>query len=78
MGVDRRDRYGCGITDENLGRIFEPFFTKEVGRRPALRRFTVSAPTGGYLGVESVVGQERPYDLLPTARRRRLESDAKM
>ena len=68
---------GCGIAEENLERIFEPFFsTKERGRGVGLGLATVLGiiqQSGGYLLPESVAGKGSVFRVyLP-----RLRSSAK-
>jgi two-component system cell cycle sensor histidine kinase/response regulator CckA len=58
---------GCGIAPENLGRIFEPFFsTKEVGAGTGLGLATVYGivkQTGGFVFVESRLGEGSRFSI---------------
>lgn len=59
---------GHGISDENLAKIFEPFFTtKPIGQGTGLGLATVYGivrQTGGYVDVESAVGQGTTFRIL--------------
>ncbi len=58
---------GCGIPQENLNRILEPFFTtKAVGQGTGLGLATVYGiirQTGGYLHVDSQVGKGTTFSI---------------
>jgi PAS domain S-box-containing protein len=61
---------GCGISEENLARIFNPFFTTRPGGTglglPAVRR--IARAHGGGVDVKSTLGEGSTFTLhLPTA-----------
>ncbi|MBI4970160.1 MAG: PAS-domain containing protein [Rhodospirillales bacterium] len=65
--VLRVSDHGIGITPENLGRIFEPFFTsKEPGKGTGLGLalvWSLASQSSGAVGVESQVGQGSSFTL---------------
>jgi two-component system NtrC family sensor kinase len=67
LQVDFADT-GCGIQEENLERIFEPFFsTKERGKGTGLGLYIsrrIIEDCGGRLAVQSVVGQGSTFTML--------------
>ncbi len=58
---------GCGISEENMSRILEPFFTtKGVGEGTGLGLATVHGiirQSGGYLDIESVMGKGTTFSI---------------
>jgi two-component system NtrC family sensor kinase len=59
---------GCGIAEDNMQRIFDPFYTsKEVGKGTGLGlsvSYGIVKAHGGRIAVESVVGQGSAFHIL--------------
>ncbi len=68
---------GCGIEDEVLERIFDPYFTtKESGNGLGLAIcYAVVSKHGGYIGVRSKVGEGTIFDIYLPAVREDVSSD---
>ena len=74
---------GCGISEENLGRILEPFFTtKDIGEGTGLGLATVYGiirQTGGFLDIQSEVGGGTTFLIyLPRASESEEEEEAQV
>jgi PAS domain S-box-containing protein len=56
---------GCGIPEEDIKKVFDPYFTTRGGNGLGLAAaHSIIAKHGGYLGVNSVVGKGTTFEVL--------------
>ncbi|NVN89647.1 MAG: PAS domain S-box protein [Desulfuromonadales bacterium] len=72
---------GCGISEENQKRIFDPYFTTKTGGSGLglATAHSIVSKHGGYIGVHSVVGTGTSFELLlPVSENKVVREDAGM